>query len=231
MNRDFFDEDLLKTSARQASRQDTLAQMSGLSESDAARARLTKEQEDRNMNVVAAVREMEALKIRQQQLEKEKADLESTTRKQEEYQATKKDVMDRLSRSIVLAEKDEIRIQRMLEVLSVMKDRFKDSLSELKGIAEEKWDDTSFQVELDKAMVLVEDAKTIYRKGIAKIEAAGWSGGAEKGALPVADYGVLKEFRGEKTFLFWLKVGFAVSIPLMILLAILFGVLFYLRGY
>jgi len=99
----------------------------------------------------------------------------------------------------------------------------------LRGINESGWSKDAFQTELNKALVLVEEARSIYRKGIAKIDAENWSQIKEGDAQPM----VLE--RGEipgglpKRFAFWCKAGLAFSIPLIVLTLLIFGTMIVLR--
>lgn len=219
MPTDFVDDDLTRKLPR-------------LSENtDASVSRLSRQREQITTHVADAVREIEELKRRQDQLEKDKRDLEDLTRKQSEYQSGKKDIIEKLSRSLAMVEKDEMRVARMAEVLSVMKDKFKESLAEVRSIREETWGDSAFESELSKAMVILEDARTIYRKGLAKIEAAGWNveaSTAVRGTLASEPEGPIL---GRGSFQYWLKMGMAFSLPLIVLLIVLFFALLYLGGW
>jgi chromosome segregation ATPase len=198
---------------------------------DASVSRLSRQREQITTHVADAVREIEELKRRQDQLEKDKRELEDLTRKQSEYQSGKKDIIEKLSRSLAMVEKDEMRVARMAEVLSVMKDKFKESLAEVSSIREETWGDSAFESELSKAMVILEDARAIYRKGLAKIEAAGWNvetSTAARGSIMSEPEGSVMS---KANFASWLKMGIAFSLPLIVLLVVLFFALLYLGGW
>jgi hypothetical protein len=118
----------------------------------------------------------------------------------------------------------------MIQLLAQIRSRFKDSLAELRTIREETWPDDTFQDELNKALVLVEEARADYKSGLAKIEASSWHRdlAERKSAAPLER--IVSEPRSERGFGYWLKVGIAVSLPLILTLALLFVINLLLMG-
>ena len=219
MSREFFDDDLLQSgSLRRKSPVTEQPAESAISE--AGLSRMAQQKEVLNTQSADAVKEIEHLRLRQEQLEKERSQLEELTRKQEEYQFGKKEIMDKLNRSISTFEKEEMQAARMVEILNVMRSKFKDTLNELKSVNEEAWVDETFTAELDKATVLLEDARTTFRKGMAKIEAAGWN--KENSVAGSSDIMSSSGEGSAHDVYHWMKVGFAFSAPVMIFLVILF---------
>lgn len=187
-------------------------------------ARLTR-QKDQIVNRVAdTAEEIERLKMRQDELEHEKSSLEELNRKQDEYASSKKDIIENLSRNIILMEKDEVRANRMMELLSASRSRFRDMLGEIRDISEEGWTEDGFEEELDKALALLESSRMEYSKSIAKVDAESW----QKGGDGQAQLATLDEAsRGSivnKGFLFWIKVGFAVSLPMVLFVLTLIAI-------
>ena len=216
-DRDFFDEELTESAAPAA---DPSGMLSAGALSAAARRRMKQQKEELTTQAADASREIETLRSRQSALERERAELEELARKQEHYEEAKREILDRLRRSLQHLEKDESQAARFLELLSVMRDRFKDTLAELEGISESGWAEDAFETELNKALVLVEDANAVYRKGIARIRAEAWQdvreGKAEPAVLRKADApeGVPRGFG------FWFKAGAAFTLPLILLAAL-----------
>jgi hypothetical protein len=228
MSTDFFDDDLLKTGSR---RKDLRGEsLSARAISEEGLSKMMQQKEEVDTQVVDAVKEIEQLRLRQEQLEKEKKELQELSRKQEEYQAGKRQIIDNLARSILLLEKEEMQAARMVEILSVMRTKFKDTLLELKTIREESWAGADFAMELDKALVIVEDARSVYKKGLAKIEAAGWGSSVSHSERQpfVSSAAITADHRAG--FAFWVKVGLAVSLPIIVFLAVLFVAWLYFQG-
>jgi DNA repair exonuclease SbcCD ATPase subunit len=227
MGTDFFDDDLLKMEDSGTDKIDRTEGVPTRPISDASLTRMMKQKDEVMHQVANATQEIEQLRMRQEALEKEKADLQDLTRRQEEYEKEKQEIVEKLIQSIVMLEKEETQATRMVEILSMMRTRFKDSLAELKAIDEAKWQDESFAMELNKAVVVVEEARTTYRKALAKIDAVRWqktgAGAASADALEESAGGGTKSFRR------WFVMGLAVSLPLMLLIVLLFLVYAYLQ--
>ena len=229
MSRDFIDNDLRNLS-RPSERPG--GEMAATAESAINRdglAKMATQKSELNHQVADAVHEIEELQQRQGALEREKRELEELGRKQDEYTDGKRLAIEQLMGSIMLLEKEELQTARMLELFGVIRTRFKESLTELRAISESDWSEEAYQMELNKAIVIVDDAQSIFKKGIAKMEAAGWNrqhsgGGATSSPAEVA---MKLQARG---FLYWLKVGLAISIPFMVFGSILFVLWLYFSG-
>jgi len=209
MGTDFVDDDL---SRKAGAREDA----------ETSATRLARQKEQLANQVADTAEEIERLRMRQDELEHEKTSLEELNRKQDEYERSKKNIIENLARNVILMEKDEILANRMVELLSASRARFKDILSEIRDIKEESWGETDFEEELDKALALIESARMEYSKAIAKIDAESW----QKGSAGQAPLATLEEAgRGalsNKGFFFWFKIGVAVSLPVIVVLLLLF---------
>jgi len=203
MSTDFFDNDLSRTTAPGDE---------ALTESSVTR--MTRQKEQLTNQVADTAEEIERLRMRQDELEHEKTSLEELNRKQDEYERSKKNIIENLSRNLVLMEKDEILANRMVELLSTSRARFKEILAEIRDIREELWGDSGFEEELDKALALIESARMEYSKAIAKVDAESWQKGDGQAQLATLDEAG-RHSLVNKGFFFWLKVGIAVSLPLI----------------
>ena len=185
--------------------------------------RMARQRKDRDTQVVGAVKEIEDLRRKQELLEREKSDIERVNRLQDDYERGKAEIMKKLERAMILLEKDELSATRTVELLSVMRSRFRDALEELTAINEARWPDEVYATELNKALVIVEDAKAVFKKGMAKVDAAGWqdgSGGTTHARVLEQAELVLGKKHG---FGYLLKVGIALTLPILVVLAALFG--------
>ena len=207
MGTDFIDDDLSRKAAE-----------AGDAESSASR--LSRQKEQLTNQVADTAEEIERLRMRQDELEHEKTSLEELNRKQDEYERSKKNIIENLSRNLVLMEKDEILANRMVELLSASRARFKEILAEIRDIREELWGDSGFEEELDKALALIESARMEYSKAIAKVDAESWQKGDGQAQLATLDEAG-RHTLVNKGFFFWLKVGVAVSFPLIAVLLLL----------
>ena len=192
--------------------------------SEAGLGRMIRQRQHLTNQAAETVREIESLRQRQSQLEKEKSDIETLRGKQEEYERGKRDIMDRLAKSVVYLDKEQARATRAAELLAAVRARFKEVLAGLRGINESGWSEETFEVEMDRAIALVDDARGVFRKGMSKVEAGSWhkTGTDEAGAGGVVEFP--PELRDGRVFGYWMKVGVAVSLPLIVVILALFAV-------
>jgi len=241
-NTDFFDDDLARqrNGTRKINMGDepltTLNNMSAGDEvpvravSDFNLTRMAKHKQDVDENVVHAVEELERLRKRQEDLEREKRELEEVGHKQAEYEQGKQEIVSRLSQSLVTLEKDELQAERLAELLGATRRQFKEMLAEIKAINEEIWPEENITDELNKSLALIEDTRMEYNKSLSKIEAAGGLEPGNVGSAPAP----LFESRSpvsevEKPFSYWLKVGIAVTLPLIVVIILVAAVLIVLQ--
>lgn len=155
-----------------------------------AAGRLARQKEDIADKVASAAEEIERLRMRQDELEYAKKALQDLNRKQNDYDHGKKEILASLGRSILQMEKDEVRAARMVELLASTRQKFKALLAEIHEIREERWAEPEFEEELDRALALVENARMVYNKSVAKIDAESWQRGERgSGALVPLDGG------------------------------------------
>lgn len=238
-NTDFFDDDLgrQRDAARRIKLSDepltTLSDMSSDDVpvrplSDLSLTRMAKHKQDVDENVVQAAQELERLRKRQETLEREKRELEEIRRKQEEYERGKRDVIERLGQSLITMEKDELQAERMAELLNATRKQFKEMLAEVEKLNEALCPEERFGEELTKALALVEDTRMEYNKSLSKIEAAGGTEVRIASSVSAMGEPPRLNYDEERPFGYWLKVGMAVSLPLIVfilLVVILFIVM------
>ena len=210
---DFFDDDLLRKRTGTRSRRTNLPVDDGSSALGRHRDTVTNQ-------VSGAAEEIERLRRRQAELEKEREDLETLSRRQEAYEKGKRELLETLARSIGGFEKQETQSTRLVEHYSTARSECKTLLGELEEIHEEEWTDDSFRSNLTSASSVLENARAAYNKVVATVEAAGGGEGARTrmvhGAEPEMGAAL------ERGFLYWLKVGFAISLPFILMMALLF---------
>lgn len=188
--------------------------------------RMARHRKEVDNQASVAAQELERLRKRQEQLEMEKRELEELRRKHEEYGRGKREMMDHLKRSLVSLERRETDTQRMLELLGTTRNRFRELLEDLEGIKDESWPEDRVRDELGRSLVIIEAARAEYNKAMAKIEAVK----GEAPAMAPNQPAVLFEERyhpqeDEKSFVHWMRIGLAASLPLavvLLLIALLF---------
>ncbi len=193
--------------------------------------RLARQKDEIADKVATAAEEIERLRMRQEELEYAKKELQEINRKQDVYAHGKKEVIASLTRRMLQMEKEEVRASRMVELLSASRQQFKALLAEIREIREERWEESTFEEELDRSLALLENARMVYNQAVAKIDAeSGSRGDRPAGALTVLEDGMRHPLAG-KGFLFWLKIGVALTLPGLVALGLLAVGFLWLTGW
>lgn len=159
--------------------------------------------------------ELESLKQKQEEIEKEKQRLEELKRRQDELDTGRAEMLDRLTRSLVVVQREVEETQKRLEQLHTIYNSFTQHLRHLESINSKMWGSNELPRELSKAISAVEDARAEYTKAQAKISPEAPAEPLGQASLD-ADYAMYEE-RG---FAYWLKSGFAFTLPIQILTGI-----------
>ena len=181
--------------------------------SDLNLTRMTKHREEVNAQVATAKVEIERLKRRQTDLEREKQTLEEMSQKQDQYESGKQEMLDRLSASLVALEKLEDQASRQTEIYAAVRQRNAEMLKELQELKDGDWTEETIRDELNKAVALIDAVRKEYVKSQATVEAAGGPASLEPGAVVAVG--------GERTpalptsFGAWVKIGVAFCLPLV----------------
>ena len=197
--------------------------------SDLNLTRMARHKHQVTEQTASALQELEKLKKRQEQLESEKRDLEELRRKHDDFDRGKREMVDHLKRSLVTLERQEVETGRMVELLGATRKRFKGMLSGLEEIKEEAWAEEEIRDQLNRSLGIIEDTRMEFNKSMSKIDAVK---GEEKTSAAGASPAMIFEDRSsygaeDKTFSYWLKVGLAVSLPLVVTLVVL-TIIFYI---
>ena len=175
--------------------------------------------EDLGEEVQKANTELEKLKRQLEDIEKQKVRLEELKRKQEELEKGRIDMADKLTRALVTVQREVEEAQKRLEQLNAIHNSFVQHLQDIEAINPRVWGQADLPKELSKALSAIEDARADYVKAQARIaaDAAPDSPAASGLGSPLeAEYA----FSEERGFVYWLKSGFAFTLPLQLLGAI-----------
>jgi septal ring factor EnvC (AmiA/AmiB activator) len=167
------------------------------------------------------------LKRQQDQIEKQKRELEELSRRQEQFQQGKAEMIDVFTRALVVLERQIYDAQKRVEQLRSINESFIQHLSAIESINPKSWENSDINKELNRALSAVDDARTEYTRSRAVISAetneevlgaASSGGGSSYGEAPAQD------------FMYWLKSGFAFTLPLLVLGLALIVTLFLLHA-
>ena len=193
-----------------------------------ASARLARQKEQIQEQVADAAEEIERLQMRQKELEQARQALRELHRKQHEYEAGKKDLIERFNRKALQLQKEEVRLTRLLELVTVTRSDFEGMLRELREIREDQWSESGFEESLDATLALLESMRGSYTKATARLEAQGIEReGAGRRATAEHSLEAREALAGG--WWFWFRAGIAFAVSLGVVGAILLAVFLYAR--
>jgi hypothetical protein len=152
------------------------------------------------------------LKRQQEYIEKQKRELEELSRRQEELERGRAEMSDKLTRSLVVLEREAYDAQKRLEQIRATRESFGQHLELVEAIDPKSWNPAELHKELSRALSTVESARAEYVQQRSRLQAT--DDGAEETLPEVAPD--ISELGGGRSFSQWIKIGFAFSLPLII---------------
>lgn len=168
--------------------------------------------------VALAQERLLALKRQAEQLEREKAKLEELSRRQEQFDSGRAEMVDKFTSSLVQIQRETDETLKRLEILKNIQASFSNYLQELEAINPKEWTQEDLTKELSKALGAIEDARSVYTKAQAQVAVEPLSGSPSTEA---------ESAEGGQGFSYWLMAGFAFTLPLVILGIIGLVILFF----
>ena len=167
------------------------------------------------------------LKRQQEQIEKQKRELEELSRRQEELERGRAEMSDKLTRSLVILEREAYDSQKKLEQLRVTHESFTQHLQHIEGIDPKAWNPMELHKELSRALSTVDDARAEFSQQRSRLQAAEDANGDV--VLPEVAPGI-GGLGGGKSFVHWMQIGFAFSLPLIIFACLAFFFFFWMTA-
>src|ERR1044072_5037136 len=184
-----------------------MEQMLELADEDAVTPELLDSQ------VQKAQEQLVQLRRQQEQIEKQKRELEELSRRQEELERGRAEMTDKLTRSLVVLEREAYETQKKLEQLRATRESFGQHLEILEGIDPKGWNPGDLHRELSRALSTVDDARAEFSQQRSRLQAIATQE-AEGVSLPEAAPEVGRG-GAERSFGQWILIGFALSLPLI----------------
>jgi len=156
--------------------------------------------------------ELESLKQKQEEIEREKARLEELKRRQDSLEQGRSDMLDKLTRALVVVQRETEESQKRVEQMHAIYASFNQHLRQLEDINARSWNPQDLPRELSKALSSVEDARAEYIKSQAKLS-VDTSSEITPSSMMESDYPVEEE----RSFVYWLRSGFAFTLPLQVI--------------
>lgn len=154
------------------------------------------------------------LKRQQEQIEKQKRELEELSRRQGELEQGRAEMTDKLTRSLVVLEREAYDTQKKLEQLRATRESFGQHLQLLEAIDPKDWNPADLHKELSRALSTVDDARAEFSQQRSRLY-AGTNEESGDVALPevATDYSGVRDGR---SFGQWVQIGLALTLPLIV---------------
>ena len=182
-----------------------IEQMLELSEEEAMSPELLDSQ------VQKAQEQLLQLRRQAEVIEKQKRELEELSRRQEELERGRAEMTDKLSRSLVILEREGYDSQKKLEQIRATHESFTQHLQLLESIDPKSWNPAELPKELSRALSTVDDARTEFSQQRSRLEASG----GESSEMDLPEVMNTTAGLGGKSFMQWMQIGFAVTLPLI----------------
>jgi len=153
------------------------------------------------------------LKRQQEQIEKQKRELEELSRRQEELEHGRAEMTDKLTRALVVLEREAYSEQNRLEQIRSARESFAQHLELIEGIDPKSWNPADLHKELSRDLSTVEGARVEYTQQRSRLQATEESEGGE--ALPEIESDRAGNLAG-RSLMQWFQIGLAFSLPLII---------------
>ena len=190
--------------------------------------------------VAEAQEQLLHLRHQQEQLEKQKAELEDLKRKREKFIRGRAEATDRLTKATTMLEREMFEGQKRLEQFAHAREAMERHLEALEDIKPEEWDREDMRSQLSRALAAIQDAREEYTTEMARVGALIEKPNQEPPA-PVAPLPVEVAVEADAEppadtlpvssaatapaavpatephdFMYWLKSGFAFTMPLLV---------------
>jgi cell division protein FtsB len=178
--------------------------------------------------VQKAQEQLQQLKRQQEQIEKQKRELEELSRRQEELERGRAEMGDKLTRSLVVLEREAYDTQKKLEQIRATRESFEQHLGLLEAIDPKGWNQAELHKELSRALSMVDDARAEFSQQRSRLTASATDESGEV-ALPEAgsEAGGLASGNG---FMQWMQIGLAFTLPLIVFGFIALMIFFWLAS-
>jgi predicted RNase H-like nuclease (RuvC/YqgF family) len=124
-----------------------------------------------NIKVQRVEEQLLDLKRQQEEIERQKKELDELSRKQREFDEGRRDIVEKLTRGLVLLEREEFEVKRELEQIKIVRDSFAEHLGQTENLNPANWSSEELPTELTKALARVDQAKAIYSQSRARLMA------------------------------------------------------------
>jgi DNA repair exonuclease SbcCD ATPase subunit len=168
--------------------------------------------EDFDGKVQQAQEQLVKLRHQQDQIEKQKTELEELGKQQDRFIDGRTALCERLHRAISTLDREAQEAERRSEEFLEAKDSFTRHLERIRCFNPEQWSRTDLSGELCRALSAIEDAESDYKNSMTRLagllERNSAAGSADASSL-------LNGLTGQRSFKHWFLGGLAFTLPFM----------------
>lgn len=173
--------------------------------------------DDLNDEYQQAQDQLRHLRQQEEQIRRQAEELEELTRKEEQFKEGRTEVTEQLQKYLAILDREATEAQRLAEDCGAAHEKLESHLNSIQSLRPESWSRADRKAELARALGYIESAEDeldtaaslvdgFGKKSLFKVKAPGFSGPSSSAS---------SENGQSSSFLYWLKSGFAFSLPLV----------------
>lgn len=177
--------------------------------------------DDLNDEYQQAQDQLRQLRQQEEQIKRQAAELEELTKKEEQFKEGRVDVTEDISRYLSILDRESIEAQRVAEECAASHERLEGHLSNINALHPESWSRADRKAELASALSCIESAEDEIDNLMPLVNSLGAKKSSGGGILKMGSPSMrLTSATHQGNFLYWLRSGFAFSLPLVAFAAI-----------
>lgn len=171
--------------------------------------------EELDSQLTATQQELARLREAQEQLERAKAAVEEMRRRRAEFHTGREEMLQNLIRGVGLLEQAEHNLRRDAQQMERTLGGLRSALSNVQGLNEQAWTDTTWETELARALAAIENARMEWNQARLAWPVLEGGGGAGAGSTPPASTAIspLAGLNAAQ----WARLGLAFNWPVALL--------------
>ncbi len=158
-----------------------------------------------------------ALKRQQEQIERQKRELEELSRRQDQLQTGRAEMVEKLTRALVVIEREQFETQRRVEMLQSVRESFSQHLQYFEALDLRGFEGPDLNRELTRSLSALDDARMEYTRTIPRI-----SEHAAEAHETASELGYGSDSSSGHDLMYWLKAGIGFTLPLAIVGLLIF---------
>jgi chromosome segregation ATPase len=154
------------------------------------------------------------LRRAQQELERERADLEETRRRQAEFTKGRQEMEQHLTRGVGLLEEAEFSARRDAEQMAKALVDLREALLKIQTVQEESWTRDNFNAELTRALTAIENARMEWNSARLKFAVLNGETAQPETTAPATPESFAQNLLRERSYAELCKMGLALTWPI-----------------